>query len=131
MLVVKHPTLAECLPFLFCYLIYIMVSAASLNILTPQLRTNGTKSAYKMKWIRFANWVVDILVMSQILFGKLPFQWIKYISSNETVVMWLICAIHVILYYTFFEILYRRTPGKFLTNTSVQMVNNGPSVLII
>ena len=131
-ILIKQPTLSDYLPILLSNLIYIVISAISLKIILPQLNTNKTKPSNKMKWTRLTNWAVDVMVISQILFGKLPFQWIKNISSNEAIMMWLVCAVHIILYYSFFEILYRRTPGKFLTNTSVVTSDNAkPSAFTI
>jgi uncharacterized RDD family membrane protein YckC len=68
---------------------------------------------------RLANYLVDILLISQFLFGKFPLTWIRYISEIEAVQLTIVSMVHLFCYYTLFEILFRRTPGKFLTDTTV------------
>lgn len=123
-LIITPPTLAEFLSLLLSSLIYIAIAAICLKIIIPKLPGARIRTSGKQKIGRMINWGVDVLVMSQILFGKLPMHWIKYVSDDETIMLTVVAAVHVFLYYSFFEILYRRTPGKFLTNTSVTNTGN-------
>lgn len=130
MLKVEQPTLTQYLPLLATCVFYTVVASICLRIILPQLNTKRTENTGKL--VRLSNYIVDILIMSQILFGKLPMRWIKYISEDELALMFVVSATHIILFYFFFELVYRRTPGKFLTNTSVETINNTrPSLTVI
>jgi uncharacterized RDD family membrane protein YckC len=130
MLLIKQASFQDYLPFLVTSVIYFTLSVICLRILVPQLDAtiNPTKPS-KLKMRRLANWIVDVTLISQILFSKLPIIWIKYLSKNESIMMLLISACHTTVYYNLFEIFFRRTPGKFLTNTIVSTTDNSkPSI---
>jgi hypothetical protein len=128
-IIFDQPSVIDFLFRFFMSLVYLSVAAICLNNIIPQLHAAAPTTPVNQKLIRLANCTIDTLILSQILFGKVPIPWINHISGNESILLYIVAVLHLFPYYAFFEILYSRTPGKFLTNSYVQTVNNTrPSV---
>lgn len=77
------------------------------------------------KRLRFANWVVDTLICAAIFCLIL---YIIYPSRPEEKLMPHIKLSYLVvtfIYYLSFEYFFKRTPGKFITNTRIIRVSTG------
>lgn len=95
------------------------------KVLDIQQTERSTKIADTPKWQRFFHFLIDTLVMV-LIFNSLLFRifetHLKYseffqTTMNNRFTLFLVVVIFRFLYYPFFEIIFGKTPAKFLTES--------------
>ncbi len=76
------------------------------------------------KMLRLANYLIDLVgcvLLATLLIFYLDY--LGFVSIHERANQNLLVFFIILFYYSFFESIFSRTPGKFITNTRVVMLN--------